>query len=225
VMVVPNRPQLVQEQAADLMTKYGERVGSARQRLLKAGLIWIRPPPRDPQQNQPLESSSPPLREQQSPVGLVALAEVLMDRDDGSIMTPEASLEHVQAAVASLGPKQRRVFLKASAQEIVDDLLPESSIVCLVSNLSVAVAARRQGIGMQLCQAAEEVAHNVWGHDRLYLKVETTNEAALHLYQTKLQYGTEFAVSTDSGVRLDLTKGVYTIQDSIPTLLMSKQLL
>jgi uncharacterized protein YbaR (Trm112 family) len=78
---------------------------------------------------------------------------------------------------------------------------------------------------MQLCQAAEEVAKDVWGHDRLYLKVETTNEAALHLYQTKLQYGTEFAVSTDSGVRLDRTKGVYTIQDSIPTLLMSKQLL
>jgi hypothetical protein len=127
VMVVPNRPQLVQEQAADLMTKYGERVGSARQRLLKAGLIWIRRSSRgDSQQNQQLESSSPPPQreQQQLPVGLVALAEVLMDRDDGSIMTPEASLELVQAAVASLGPKQRRVFLKASAQEIATICYP-----------------------------------------------------------------------------------------------------
>jgi ribosomal protein S18 acetylase RimI-like enzyme len=165
---------------------------------------------------------------EEEPLGLVALAEVLMNVDDGSIMTPEASVERLQNAVATLGPKQRRAFLKATAQEICDELLAEEeerlSIVCLVSNLSVASTARRRGTGLQLGLAAEQVAQ-LWSHDQLYLKVEMENEAALALYQNKLQYRTEFAVSTDAGVRLDKTVGAYTIQEAIPTLLMSKRLL
>lgn len=205
-VVVPNRSVLVQEQADDLMTKYGERLGS---KLLKSGLIWIR-------------SSSCENRE---PLGLVALAEVLMRPEDGAVvLTPEDSIERIQYAVSSLGPKQRRSYQKASAKEIVKQLLPQHEIICLVSNLSVAVAARRQGTGLQLCQAAEDVARDVWGHDRLYLKVESTNEAAIGLYQRKLQYSEEFSISNDSGVRLDTTKGAYTIQQSVPTLLMSKRL-
>jgi ribosomal protein S18 acetylase RimI-like enzyme len=212
-VVVPNRSALVREQADDLMSKYGERLGSSR-RLLKAGLIWIR-------------DTTVTEKEDGPPLGLVALAEVLMNVDDGSIMTPEASIEHLQNAVASLGPKQRRVFLKATAKEICDELLAEEqrlTIVCLVSNLSVASTARRRGTGLQLGLAAEQVAR-LWNHDQLYLKVETDNEAALALYQTKLQYRIEFAVSTDVGVRLDKTVGAYTIQEAIPTLLMSKWLL
>lgn len=211
-VVVPNRPALVREQADDLMSKYGERLGSSR-RLLKAGLIWIR-------------DTTTEKEEVGQPLGLVALAEVLMDVEDGSIMTPEASVERLQNAVASLGPKQRRAFLKATAKEICDELLAEErqTIVCLVSNLSVASTARRRGTGLQLCWAAEQVAQ-IWNHDQLYLKVEADNEAALALYQTKLRYRTEFAVSTDAGVRLDKTVGAYTIQEAIPTLLMSKRLL
>jgi ribosomal protein S18 acetylase RimI-like enzyme len=215
-VIVPNRSALVREQADDLMSKYGERLGSSSRRLLKAGLIWIR----DTTTTTTEKEGGPPL-------GLVALAEVLMNVDDGSIMTPEASVERLQNAVASLGPKQRRAFLKATAKEICDELLAEEerlTIVCLVSNLSVASTARRRGTGLQLCRAAEQVAQ-LWSHDQLYLKVETDNEAALALYQTKLQYRTEFAISTDAGVRLDKTVGAYTIQEAIPTLLMSKRLL
>lgn len=49
--------------------------------------------------------------------------------------------------------------------------------------LHVASDARRQGVGAVLVQRCEEICHNVWKEETLWVEVETTNRAALNFFE------------------------------------------
>lgn len=191
--------KLVDEQANDLTAKYGERMGK---RTLNTCLLIA--------------------GQESNIVGLLGMEVVLLQNDDYRLLTPEASEAIVQAAVASLGPKQRREYKNASIIQIVNDLLDETmSAVCCFSNLAVNQQSRGQGIARQLCERVEETAQD-WGFSEVYLKVEADNTAATNLYD-KLQYETVTTILNDAAMRLN-TSNVEFVQANVDTLLLKKDI-
>lgn len=195
------RTSLVEEQAADLMETYGERMGK---RMLNSCLVCA------------TNSGG-------SPLGMVCLQVLVLDSTKGNTLNAEQSEDILKNAVASLGPKQRRLFKDASVHQISTELLPESQeAICCFSNLAVAPSARRQGIALQLCQELESVAKD-WDFDSIFLKVESDNESALNLYKNRLGYVSVFDVEDDSAIRLDTCAGKF-IETQVRTLLLKKAL-
>jgi GNAT superfamily N-acetyltransferase len=201
------KASLVEEQAEDLMNNYGERMGK---RLLDSALLAAK----DPVSGVML--------------GCVALNVLLLDRNKENILAPDESESILTAAVASLGPKERRQYKGAAAKEIADQLLggqeprkQQEAVVCF-SNLSVAPAARGRGIAYQLCKRVERMARQ-WGYDKVYLKVESDNVPAKTLYEKKLGYTTEYVLEADPAIRLDTVAGEF-IEIQCETFIMKKDL-
>lgn len=191
---------LVDEQAVDLLGKYGERMGKP---LLKNCLLMAK------DGNDKI-------------VGFVCLQELLLDKNQRCIYSADVSEDKLNSATSSLGPKQRRQYQKSSAKELADALLPpdQESVVCF-SNLSISMDMRRKGIAAKLCLGLEQFSTN-WGYDSIFLKVESENESARTLY-TKLGYVDEFPPEPDTAIRLDTTAGEF-IEIETPTIIMRKSL-
>jgi len=195
------KTSLVVEQAADLMLNYGERMGK---QMLNSCLVFAS-------------------HDGGSLLGLAGMQVLLLDSNRGNILKAEQSEEVVKNAVASLGPKQRRLYKDATVQQIAEELLPPTQeAICFFCNLAVSPDARRQGIALQLCQELERIAKS-WNFDNIYLKVENDNEAAMRLYKDKLGYECVLTVDGDPAVRLDTKAGEF-IETPVKTMLLKKAL-
>jgi ribosomal protein S18 acetylase RimI-like enzyme len=196
----PDGAMLLQEQAHDFNEKYGEIMGS---RVLNTMLIQA-------------------MGENSALLGLVGIEVSLLDKTVGDIVSATKSQDLLKMAVASLGPKERRTYKKATVQEICTELLPPHlEAVVVLSNLVVSPQARRRGIAKQLCQEAERMAGS-WGYDALYLRVEAGNEAARTLYEKLLGFDTKYELPEAIGIRID--DGGKFVEVDAPTLVLSKSL-
>ncbi|KAI2511029.1 FR47-like protein [Fragilaria crotonensis] len=173
---------LIEHQVDDLLEKYGERMGK---RSLDTVLI------------QAVDSSTKEI------LGLVGLEVSLLNKDIGDTLSTTKSDNLLKNAVASLGPKDRRLYKSASVQQIATELLPpELEAVAVLSNLVVSPTARRRGIAQMLCAQVERVANDEWGYPSLYLRVEQDNAAARTLYETKLGFSEKYVLPGAMGVRI-----------------------
>jgi GNAT superfamily N-acetyltransferase len=190
---------ILQNEAANyLSSQYGERMGK---RLLKTCIVAA--------------------KADSVIVGALCMHELIWD--EGNILPDEESETMLRNAIALLSPKDRRQWKDASAQDISSELLPPSTrAVCVFSNLAVSSVYRRQGIAMDLCRAAEEVA-NEWGYSYLHLKVEAGNNAAGKLYREKLGYSLERRLALETAIRLDLASAAF-VDTEVETLVLSKMI-
>lgn len=196
------RRRLYRRQATDLFDNYGERMGK---RLLDNAVIKAM----DTKTNEIL--------------GLVCVSSLLFDDKKETLLTLHDSEELLLAAVASLGPKDRRNYKNASAEDIVSGLLGNNlEAVCCLSNLAVSPKARRSGIAARLCDEAERLASVEWGFDVMFLKVEADNTAARNLYEQKLGYALRCKEMAASAMRVDLESGNFVVTEADTLILMKE---
>jgi len=200
---------LINTQADDLQSKYGERMGS---RKLDALILVAGDGIADRGELLTLDNVQ----------GLVTIEIRLLDSEKDLLSAKESEFKLTQA-VASLGPKQRREYKDASVIDIANQLLPvDVKAVCSLSNLCVSPSARRQGIARTLCAAAEAVAKNELGFDDMYLRVEKANDAAKRLYEDKLGYENVFDIDNASVLRVDAKSGSFQEVESDIVVLKKK---
>jgi GNAT superfamily N-acetyltransferase len=196
------RKNLYEEQVSDLTAKYGERMG--KRLLLSCFLTAID-------------------KESGDILGVVGVETSLLDRVKEDILSQGKAETMLKDAVATLGPKQRRLYKDSTVAEIAQDLLPDLQLVSCLSNLSVSPNARRRGIAATLCAEAERVAASEWNFASLFLKVESENAAARHLYEQKLGYKVEYTIDAAPAIRIDDEAGCF-IESEASTLVLSKKL-
>ena len=92
--------------------------------------------------------------------------------------------KRIAAELSALRPRERNTLRKAPLAELVPMLIGDGTAVRpVLSNLAVARAARRRGLGRELVAACERVARDEWASDALLLIVEAANEPARALYR------------------------------------------
>ena len=204
---LPSQASILQKEATDyLITQYGERLGK---RLLRTCLVVA-------EANTDVASDT----NTAAIAGLLCMHELIWDNTN--ILPDEESETILRDVVATIGPKDRRMYKDATAIDIAAKLLPESyKAVCVFSNLAVSPAFRRQGVGVKICEVAEDVAKE-WGYEYLHLKVEAENIAAATLYQYKLGYMLEKNLPADPAIRLDL-KAASFVDTAVETLILRKK--
>merc|ERR1712232_635036 len=139
------------------------------------------------------------------------------------VVESEKSEAIAQNAVASLGPKQRREYKRASISKIAEELLsPDTKAVCVLSNLAVAKKARRKGVARVLCDEIEALAGD-WGFCEVHLLVESENKAARNLYEKKLGYKLLSTTMAAPALRVDFENGEF-VEVQQDTLVMAKQM-
>jgi len=194
------KEKLMEEQIADLELKYGERLGKPYlgttliQAVDKAGEI----------------------------LGMVALEVSLLDMNVGDTISSNKSEDWIKSSVASLGPKQRRLYKNAKVSKICKELMPSHlEAVAVLSNLVVSPTARRMGIAQKLVDETQRVAKEEWKYDTLWLRVEAENEAARTLYEDKLGFTQKYVLPNAAGLRV----GGDTFEKiSTETLVLSKSM-
>jgi GNAT superfamily N-acetyltransferase len=196
------RRNLYEEQVSDLTAKYGERMGK---RLLVSCLLTA------------IDKESGDI------LGVVGVETSLLDRVKEDILSQGKAETMLKDAVATLGPKQRRLYKDSTVAEIAQDLLPDLQFISCLSNLSVSPNARRRGIAATLCAEAERVAASEWKFGSLFLKVESENAAARHLYEQKLGYKLEYTIDSAPAIRIDVDAGCF-IESEASTLVLAKKL-
>ena len=204
------KASLITIQADDLMGKYGERMGKRKLDALMLAAF-----------DDGNESVS--LSTTDNVLGLVTIEVRLLDTLSKDILNADTSERMLTQAVASLGPKQRREYKDSSVFDIATELLPpEITAVCSLSNLCVAPSARRRGVAAALCNEAERVAKEKLGFNKMYLRVETENNAAKKLYEEKLGYECKFEVNAkalrvdgDSGRFVEIKSDIVVMGKSI----------
>jgi len=190
------RMSLIVEQCADLQEKFGETMG---RRLFDTCVFGA------------LDSESKEM------LGAATVKVSLLMGEE--ILEPENAETIAKNAVASLGPKQRRLYRDAS---IADELLsPNTRAVCVLSNLAVSTKVRRQGIAQILCKEAELLAKD-WGFNAIHLLVEKENAAARALYEGRLGYTTAFEEESVPALRVNLESGTFE-EIKVDTVILSKQ--
>ena len=198
------KSSLIQIQAEDLESKYGERMGK---RKLDALILAAM----DNGNINDAQSSSSSLP---SILGMATLEVRLMDRQQ-DFLSIEAWERLLTQAVASLGPKQRREYKDASVIDIANQLLsPDITAVCTLSNLCVSPMARRRGLAAKLCIEVERIAKEVLGFSDIYLRVELANMAAKKLYEEKLGYESVFNIDSTTTLRVDANAGSFVEVDT-----------
>jgi GNAT superfamily N-acetyltransferase len=192
---------LYEEQVLDLTTKYGERMGK---RLLDSCFLAA------------IDKESGDI------LGVVGVETSLLDRGKGDILSQGKAENMLKDAVATLGPKQRRLYKDSSVTEIAQELLPpDLQLISCLSNLAVSPNARRRGIAATLCAEAERIVASEWKFGSLFLKVESENAAARHLYEQKLGYKLEYTIDSAPAIRIDVDAGCF-IQSEASTLVLAK---
>jgi ribosomal protein S18 acetylase RimI-like enzyme len=181
------RSSLVDVQAEDLCTKYGERMGK---RKLDALVIAA------------FEEGGGGATIMR---GMITVEVRLLERGR-DLLSARESESALAKAVSSLGPKQRREYKDASVIDVADRLLPPEYIAaCSLSNLCVSPSHRGRGVANMLCLEAERVAREEFGgFDEMYLRVEKSNEAAVGLYEGKLGYERALDVNGATALRVDV---------------------
>ena len=92
--------------------------------------------------------------------------------------------KQIAAELAALRPRERNALRKAPLASLVPTLIGDGAALRpVLSNLAVARAARRRGLGRELVAACERVARDEWASDALLLIVEAANEPARALYR------------------------------------------
>ena len=196
-----SRSKLVSVQHTDLMDKYGERLGK---RVLSSSLILA------------LDQDTKDI------LGAVCIDVCLLDKRSESIIPSDRSESILKNAVASLGPKQRRLYKDSSVEKIAADLLPtDIQAVCCLSNLVVGPKARRKGVAKKLCDEAERVASSTWAYGELFLKVEAENTAARSLYERKMGYSLKYFNPSTLSLRVNAVSGSF-VEVQSDTLILSK---
>mmetsp|Transcript_41955 Transcript_41955/g.89352 ORF Transcript_41955/g.89352 Transcript_41955/m.89352 type:complete len:312 (-) Transcript_41955:231-1166(-) len=204
------KASLINTQANDLMSKYGERLGK---RKLDA-LILVAVEGGD--------ASGGALSTVENLQGMVTVEVRLLDKQN-DILSADASEFKLTQAVASLGPKQRREFKDASVIDIANQLLPpDISAVAVLANLCVSPSARRKGIAVKLCSEAQRMAKEKFGFEEIFLRVETTNEAAKALYEDKLGYECVLEAEAATALRVDGNAGAFVEVESAIVVLKKK---
>jgi ribosomal protein S18 acetylase RimI-like enzyme len=194
------RTNLIIEQCADLQDKYGAIMGK---RLLNCAVVGAL----DQDTNEML--------------GVVTVKITILERDQ--VLESERAQELLKNAVASLGPKERRTYKNAKPSVIAKELLsPDTTTVCVLSNLAVSPKARRRGIAKILCDEVEALAKD-WGYDEMILLVESANTPARELYQGKLGYNLKFTKEAEPALRVDPQAGEF-IETEEETIVLSKNL-
>jgi GNAT superfamily N-acetyltransferase len=195
---------LYQEQASDLIDKYGERMGK---RLLDSCLLAA------------IDKNSGNI------LGLLCVSTLLLDTRNEQLIPYEDSEELLKAAVAGLGPKDRRKYKDAPVEEIASNLLGDRDLkaVCCISNLAVLPNARRLGIAFKLCDEAERIASGDWGCKIMVLKVEADNTRARNLYEQKLNYKVKCTEPSATAYRVDAEDGRF-VELKADTLILAKQI-
>lgn len=197
------RRSLYERQASDLFDNYGERMGKT---ILDSAVIKA------------VDTKTGKI------VGLVCVSSLLFDAKTEEVLSTQDSEELLKAAVATLGPKVRRRYKDASAEDIAMDLLGgDMEAVCCISNLAVSPKARRTGIASQLCDEAERIASVEWGYDVMFLKVEADNTAARALYEGKLKYTLRCNEIAATALRVDVEAGQF-VETQADTLILNKEL-
>lgn len=192
------RACLIIEQCADLQEKFGQTVGK---RLFNSCVFGA------------LDPNSKSL------LGVATVKDSLLI--SGEILEPEKAEAMVKNAVASLGPKQRKLYKDASISTIAAQLLPPpTKAVCVLSNLAVSVEARRRGVAKTLCQEAENLASE-WGYKEIHLLVEKENHAARALYEGRLGYTLVSEDESSPALRADIETGAFK-EIQVHTLILSK---
>lgn len=186
----------------DLLDRYGERM---KQGKLDSGIL----------QAHTIANPS-------ELAGLVGIDVAVLDSQRNVIFNREKSDSLLTNAVASLGPKDRKRYMRSSAQKIATKLLPpELSAVVVLSNLAVSTSLRRMRIGAKLCTEAELFASvKGWGFTEIYLKVESENVPAKTLYE-RLGYEERWVENNAIALRADLDSGEF-IEKIKDTTVMSK---
>ncbi|CAB9508816.1 expressed unknown protein [Seminavis robusta] len=198
------RQSLYERQASDLFDNYGERMGKT---ILDSAVIKA------------VDSKNP-----DEIVGLVCVSSLLFDGKTETLLSLQESEELLKAAVATLGPKDRRRYKDASAEDIATGLLGnDMEAVCCISNLAVSPRARRTGVAARLCDEAERVASVEWGYEVMFLKVEADNTAARNLYEQKLQYSVKCNEIAATALRVDLENGQF-VETEADTLILMKDI-
>jgi hypothetical protein len=194
------RSNLIIEQCADLQDKYGAIMGK---RLLNCAVVGA------------LD------RETRAMLGVVTVKISILDKDQ--VLESERAQALLKNAVATLGPKERRLYKDAKPSKIAKELLsPDTTTVCVLSNLAVSPNARRRGIAKILCDEVEAMAKD-WGYDEMVLLVESANTPARELYQGKLGYDLKFTKASEPALRVDPEAGEF-IETEEETMILSKKL-
>lgn len=197
------RRSLYERQATDLFDNYGERMGK---RILDSAVIKA------------VDTKTEEI------VGLVCVSSLLFDGKTEEVLSPQDSEELLKAAVATLGPKDRRRYKDAAAEDIAAGLLGnDMEAVCCISNLAVSPKARRGGVAAKLCDEAEHIASAEWGYDVMLLKVEADNTAARTLYEEKLNYSIKCKEIAAVALRVDVEAGEF-VETRADTLILMKDI-
>ena len=200
------RSSLVDVQADDLCTKYGERMGK---RKLDALVIAA------------FEGGGGAMIMR----GMITVEVRLLEKGR-DLLSAKESESALTKAVSSLGPKQRREYKDASVIDVANRLLPPEYIAaCSLSNLCVSPSHRGRGVANMLCLEAERVAREEFGgFDEMYLRVEKSNEAAVGLYEGKLGYERAFDVNGATALRVDVEAGGSFVEVETDIVLMRKKI-
>lgn len=192
------RMNLIVEQCADLQEKFGETMGK---RLFDSCVFGAFDP------------------ESKNLLGVATVkASLMMGRE---IIEPEKAEAIAKNAVASLSPKQRKLFKAASLNTIATELLsPDTKAVCVLSNLAVSTEVRRRGVARILCKEAEALARD-WGYAEIHLLVEKENTAARGLYEGRLGYNIAAEEEGTPALRADLESGTFQ-EVQVDTLILVK---
>jgi len=186
--VPEGNPNLLAEQISDLEVRFGEIMGK---RKLFSNLIIARGADNEI-------------------AGIVGVEVALLDLVDMNILNYKQSEKIVKNAVASLGPKERRMYKDSSIEELVAELpslAGNYEAVAVLANLCVSPSARGMGLGEKLCSAVEDVVSD-WGMGRILLKVEGENVPAKKLYE-KLGFVEECTDEYAITLRPDLENGCF----------------
>lgn len=195
------RMNLVVKQGADLQEKYGQLLGK---RLARAAVIGA------------LDEETNEL------VGMVTLKETLLLQNT-ELLESEKAEAIAKNAVASLGPKERRLYKNAPMATIATELLsPDTQAVCVLSNLAVSPKARRRGVANALCDEIEALAGD-WEFNHVHLLVERDNAAARTLYERKMGYKEVSAKEAAPALRVDVATGAF-VETTADTLILCKAL-
>lgn len=150
---------LVEQQAEDMIGRYGESVAHRR---MRSDMLLA--------------------RDAEGNIGGCAGVEMaLIEPQTGTVLPRGSSEALLKKELSSMGPSERQGFRHMSAVELTRNLFPEYQCYALMANLAVDAPNRGSGLGKQLCAACERAAE-AWGVAAIMLQVEECNFPARALY-------------------------------------------
>jgi len=184
------REQLCQQQADDMIGRYGDLVGARR---LKSSLFVARD-------------------ESGAVAACVGVEMALVEPQSGTVLTRSQGEGMLTQELSSMGARERNQYRKMEAAELTANLFPEYQVYALLANLAVRPSMRGKGLARELCAACEE-AGKEWELPAIMLQVEAVNSPARRLYAAQgytdihtNEAATALRVQPGAGAGADLIK-------------------